>query len=188
MMCLTDIIRPCFLVDGTLEKSLLRFPNKREIDAPKSQHSIYQQGTSMIFCNAGPIAAGCHFSSVVTKSILDAIVHAITDLTALGRDLVLDFGYCVLRINNKDLSYKFEDGLAHELNNPDFESKLRQSDRNTADFWKADAGKKFQKTELGTMLPKKTGVEEKDQYQKTLALKIMSLDFNTTDDCQFSKK
>jgi len=181
-------IRPCFLVDGTFEKSLARFPNKREIEAPQSQHSVYQQGTAMIFCNPGPIAAGCYFSHVLAKSILDALVHAITDLTTLGKDLNLDFGFCAMYVRNKDLTYKYKCDLTQELNTAGFEGKLRKSDRQTSDFWQADQKKAFQATDLGTMLPKKNQTTEKDQYQKTLALKIMSLDFNTTDDCKFSNK
>jgi len=65
---------------------------------------------------------------------------------------------------------------------------LRKSDRATSDFWKADAKAKFKQTELGTMLPERTGVVEKEQYQKTLALKIMSLDFNTTEHTEFNPK
>jgi len=93
-----------------------------------------------------------------------------------------------MQIRNKDLTYKFKVDLTQELNTAGFEGKLRQSDRPTSDFWKADNNKAFKATNLGTMLPKKDGTVEKDQYQKTLALKIMSLDFNTTDDCKFNNK
>jgi hypothetical protein len=72
---------------------LKRFPNKKEIDVPASQHSVYQKGFAMIFCNPTPIAATSHFSPVVTKSILNVLVSAITDLTTLGKDLFLDFGF-----------------------------------------------------------------------------------------------
>lgn len=181
-------IRPCFLVNGGFEKSLARFPNKKEIDCPKSQHSIYQQGSNMLFCNPGPIASGCNFSPKLTQSILTAITHAITDLTRLGKDLNLDFGFCKLRVNNKDLTYNFCGGLCNQLNTANFEGQLRKSDRETADFWKANAWQKFNKTELGTMLPKTDGTQERDQYQKTLALKIMSLDLNTTDQIKFNPR
>jgi len=42
----------------------------------------------MIFCNPGPIAAGSYFSQLLAKSILDAIVHAITDLSTLVKDMI----------------------------------------------------------------------------------------------------
>jgi hypothetical protein len=38
------------------------------------------------------------------------------------------------------------------------------------------------------MLPKTDGTQERDQYQKTLALKIMSLDLNTTDQIKFNPR
>ena len=49
--------RPCFIPDRPFKSSLQRYPGKEEISAPKSQHSIYQQGFGMMFCNPGPIAA-----------------------------------------------------------------------------------------------------------------------------------
>lgn len=181
-------IRPCFLVQGEFEAALQRFPNKREIDAPQSQHSVYQQGSNMLFCNPRPIALGCKFSEEVTKKCLEALTHAVVDLTRLGKDLRLDFGFCCLKVNNKDLKYHFDDYLTKEVNNPSYEYELRKSDRPTPDFWKSNAANKFKKTELGTMLPDRKGEIEREQYQKTLALKIMSLDMNTTENANFNKK
>jgi hypothetical protein len=61
--------------------------------------------------------------------------------------LNLDFGFCKLRVNNKDLTYNFSGGLCNQLNTANFEGQLRKSDRETADFWKANAWQKFNKTE-----------------------------------------
>lgn len=52
-------IRPCFVPDPKLQAMLLRYPGKEELSKPKSQHSIYQKGFNMIYCNAVPIAASC---------------------------------------------------------------------------------------------------------------------------------
>ena len=53
-------IRPCFVADKLLFEQLIRRPGKEEIDKPKSQHSIYQKGFSMIYCNPVPIANSCY--------------------------------------------------------------------------------------------------------------------------------
>ena len=81
---LTRFFRPCFLVEGKFKSSLSRFANKDQIDAPRSQSSVFQKGFNMIYCNAGPIAAGCYLSREATKSAIEALVGAITDLTTLG--------------------------------------------------------------------------------------------------------
>ena len=52
-------IRPCFAPDKKLSDVLIRYPGKEEITKPSSQHSIYQKGFNMIFCNAAPIGASC---------------------------------------------------------------------------------------------------------------------------------
>lgn len=72
-------IRPCFLVDGKFKNSLQRFPNKSEIDCPASQHSVFQQGINMCYCNPVPISRACYLSETVTKSLLNATVMAISD-------------------------------------------------------------------------------------------------------------
>lgn len=52
-----------------------------------------------------------------------------------------------MRIKNKDLTYNYKVDLSMELNSAGFEGKLRQSDRQTSDFWKADQKKAFKATE-----------------------------------------
>jgi len=48
--------RPCFVPGNKLRYVLKNYHGKEEITKPKSQHSIYQKGFSMIFCNPVPIA------------------------------------------------------------------------------------------------------------------------------------
>ena len=50
-------LRPCFVVDPALKECLKRYPGKEEVEKPKSQHSVYQQGFNVNFCNPVPIAA-----------------------------------------------------------------------------------------------------------------------------------
>lgn len=78
--------RPCFVADSKLRYYLSRYHGKEEISAAKSQHSIYQQGFGMIFCNPGPIAASCYLAKEVVSAAIQAFIAAIWDLTQLGND------------------------------------------------------------------------------------------------------
>lgn len=76
--------RPCFVADNKLRYYLSRYHGKEEISTAKSQHSIYQQGFGMIFCNPGPIAASCYLAKEVVAAAIQAFVSAVWDLTQLG--------------------------------------------------------------------------------------------------------
>jgi len=50
-------MRPTFVIDNRYKKLLTRFLDKEELIKPKSQHSIFQKGFQMTYCNPTPIAA-----------------------------------------------------------------------------------------------------------------------------------
>jgi len=52
----------------------MRYKGKEEITMPKSQHSIYQKGFGMMFCNAGPIAASCYLGKDIVSSAHAAVI------------------------------------------------------------------------------------------------------------------
>lgn len=60
-------IRPCFVPDPQLVEQLIRYPGKEEITKPKSQHSIYQKGFGMIYCNPVPIANSCSLDKLTVE-------------------------------------------------------------------------------------------------------------------------
>ena len=72
----------------------------------------------MMYCNAGPIASACYLSRVATQSAIEALITAIVDLTALGYDLNLDFGFAGLWVRNKNLTTNFDKNFAQSLNQP----------------------------------------------------------------------
>ena len=80
-------IRPCFVPDSKIHNALLRYPGKEEITKPKSQHSIYQKGFSMIYCNPVPIAYSCYLNKEVTQDALNAFSKAVLDLIDLGKTM-----------------------------------------------------------------------------------------------------
>jgi len=65
---------------------LPKYHGKEEISSAKSQHSVYQQGFGMIFCNPTPIAAASFLGREVVASALQAFTTAVCDLTQLGYD------------------------------------------------------------------------------------------------------
>lgn len=50
-------ISPKFVVDPKLQYHLYHYPGKEQVEAAKSQYSIYQKGFQMIYCNPYPISA-----------------------------------------------------------------------------------------------------------------------------------
>lgn len=173
--------RPCFVVDQKIKYLLSRYPGKEEITTTKSQHSIYQQGFGMIFCNAGPISAGCYLAKEVVASAHDAFIKAVGDLIKLGQSLVIDFGFLKVRVVDKDMSYNFKPDFVDALNHTNFELKMRKSDLPTGDFWRTTIKQKWMNSTLSTMLKQPDADKTQVLTEKTLALKIMSLDLNTSE-------
>ncbi|KAM3139420.1 Aconitate hydratase mitochondrial [Paramecium bursaria] len=181
-------IRPCFVPDNAFKYFLARYPGKEEITKPKSQHSIYQQGFGMNFCNAGPIAASCYLGKDVVQSIHQAFIKAVHDLTRLSHDLHIDFGFIKVSVVSRDLKYKYQQGFVNQLNQQEYELKLRKSDLATSQHWSTSYEEKWAKSSLNQMLTRPNPNKVQESYEKTMALKIMSLDLNTAEQTQYSKQ
>jgi len=121
--------------DKTLHNVLLRYDGKEEITKPKSQHSIYQKGFNMIFCNPVPIAASCSLDKDVTESILLTFARAVTDLAELGKSLEIVIGPAHIKIVNRDLTYTFSPNFTQQLNHTEYEKNLKKSLKETKQHW-----------------------------------------------------
>jgi len=174
-------LRPCFVVDSKLKYYLSRFPNKEEITVPKSQNTVYQQGFGMIFCNAGPIAAASYLGKEVVTSAIQAFVEAVGNLTQLGHSLDINFGFCRVKIVNRNLSYNYLKNFAQGLNQTSFESKLKKSEVNTSNFWQSTMQEKWATSNLSQLWKQPEPEKVQALSEKTLALKIMSLDLNSAE-------
>lgn len=128
-------IRLVFVPDQKLKAVLTNFHEKDQLNKPKSQSSVYQKGFASIFCNPVPIAAACFLSKDVVDSTLNAIFSAVVDLTGYGYSLDLQFGFATIRIVSKDMRVSFKPGFCGTVNQVDFETKMRQSDTKTSQFW-----------------------------------------------------
>ncbi|CAD8197342.1 unnamed protein product [Paramecium pentaurelia] len=181
-------IRPCFVPDNAFKYLLARYPGKEEITKPLSQHSIYQKGFGMNFCNAGPIAASSYLGKDVVQSVHTSLIKAIHDLTRLGHDLHIDFGFIKISVQNRDLKYKYDQSFIHRLNQTDYELKMRKSDLGTSQHWTTTYQEKWSKSTLNNLLTRPNPNQVQENYEKSMALKIMSLDLNTAEQTNYSKK
>lgn len=179
--------RPCFVVDPQLKVLLSRYPGKEEISSTKSQNSIYQQGFGMIFCNAAPIAAASYLGKEVVSSAIQAFVTAVIDLTRLGYDMNIDLGFCKVRISGKNLSYAYRSDFVGQLNHTSFEKKIKKAVTPTSSFWKTTPEQKWAKSTLSSLFKVPNVAAVQTLNEKTLALKIMSLDLNSTEKTTTSK-
>jgi AAA15 family ATPase/GTPase len=107
----THKLRPIFVVDQRYKKNLVRFNDKEELTKPKSQHSIYQKGFKMTYCNPIPIAASCYLPKNVIIDTLAAIFNAVLDLINMGKNVSLKTGFSNINFFGSNLSYNFNPDL-----------------------------------------------------------------------------
>jgi len=181
-------MRPCFAVDSKLKYQLSRYPGKEELSASKSQNSIYQQGFGMVFCNPAPIATAAYLGKEAVDSAIKAFVEAVSNLTQLGYNLDIDFGFCKVKIVNRNLTYSYKQDFSQTLNDTAFESKIKKAEVSTASFWQNTSQEKWATSNLSQLFKQPDAAKVNTLAEKTLALKIMSLDLNSTEKTGTQKK
>lgn len=142
----------------------------------------------MMFCNAGPIASSCFLGKDVVQSAHNAFIQAVTDLTTLGYGLNIDLHFVNIRVQDRDLRHSFNANFTQNLNNKNFEFKMRRSDQPTAQHWTTSYESKWAQSSLNTLLRRPNSNQVRTFYEKALALKIMSLDLSTAEHTTYSKK
>lgn len=135
----------------------------------------------MIYCNPVPIAASCELDKDIAEAILNAFARAVCDLTELGKSMDLVIGPCHIKIVNRNLTSSFPGNFASQLNNTEYEKNLKKSLKGTKEHWGEGYDSKWQKSCLSSMISKPDYESTNALYEKGLALKIMSLDLNTTE-------
>lgn len=145
-------IEPRFVVDPKLQYHLYHYPGKEQVEKAKSQYSIYQKGFQTIYCNPYPISAACMVSKDVVKDGLEAIWAAVIDLIKLDHDLNMNFGFCRIVVDDRNLKVRFRSGFASEIKGTDFEDKMKRSLSPCSTFWRTSYQKQWQKSTLGQML------------------------------------
>jgi hypothetical protein len=117
-------VKPCFVLDTGLQQYITRSLHKEEITPAASQHSIFQKGFRMIYCNPVPIAAACLLGKDVVQDALQSIYMAAIDLVKYGRDIDLPFGFCNIRITSKKMNVVWLPSFVESCQNKGFESHM----------------------------------------------------------------
>ena len=81
----------------------------------------------MIYANPVPIAAACQMGKDVVEDTLRTIFLAIQDLIKFDNNLILQFGFCNIKIVNKAVKVLFSPYLTHEVKDKEFETTMRRS-------------------------------------------------------------
>lgn len=174
-------IKPVFVVDPKLQTHLYHYPGKEQVESAKSQYSIFQKGFGMIYCNPYPISAGCMVSKDVVKDGLEAFWAAVIDLIKLDHDINLNFGFCRIVIDDKNLKVKFGTTFVSSIRGRKFQNKnMKRSLSPCSTFWRTSYNKAWGKSNLGSMLKKPNEAINSTLEKKTLALKMMSLDMSSS--------
>jgi nucleoid DNA-binding protein len=173
-------VRPCFVVDEFLQPHLIHYAGKEEILPAKSQKSIYQKGFRMIYCNPVPISAACLLGKEIVNDALNTIFLAIVDLIKYNRDINLNFGFARISIVNRGLRVTFANDYKTTCVDKTFENQMKRSTTPVSNTWKSSYTKTFAQSTLGTLLAKPNTEVVKTLNEKTLALKMMSLDLSSS--------
>lgn len=172
--------RPVFIPDSGLEYLLQRYHRKSQVNKPASQRSVYQKGFQMIFCNPVPIAQACYLDKNVIRDTHKAIFNAVKALTKLGRTMHIAFNFSVVIINNMSLQVKFTKEFERTANDQNYEFKMRRSDDPCVKFWKTTTEDKWRSSVLSKLWGAPDSQNVQHMNEKTLALKILSLDLAST--------
>lgn len=66
---------------------------------------------------------------------MNCYARAVADLTELGKNLDLAIGPIRLKINNKNLTYTYDNSFANSLNNTEYEKTMKKSLTKTNEIW-----------------------------------------------------
>jgi hypothetical protein len=172
--------RPVFIPDAGFEYFLQRYHRKAQVNKPNSQRSVYQKGFQMVFCNPVPVALACELGKNVIRDAHKAIFAAVKDLTKLGRNFELPFNFAVVIVRNMSLSVVFNQRFVQWVNDKMFEFKMRRSDQTCGQFWKTTTEEKWRRSALSRLYSTPDCNNVNQMNEKTLALKILSLDLAST--------
>ena len=92
-----------------------------------------------------------------------------------------------MKVNNKNLTYTFDNSFANSLNTVDYEKNMKKSLTKTNQIWNKSYEDKWNTSNLSGLIQKPEQNKSDELYEKGLTLKIMSLDLNTTEVAQNKK-
>eukprot|EP00825_Cyclidium_porcatum_P017121 TRINITY_DN19943_c0_g1_i2.p1 TRINITY_DN19943_c0_g1~~TRINITY_DN19943_c0_g1_i2.p1 ORF type:complete len:347 (-),score=70.51 TRINITY_DN19943_c0_g1_i2:105-1145(-) len=131
-------IRPCFIPDPSLVIHLQSQSNKDELDVSQGLTSIYQKGFQIQACNIIDIARQSNLPKKMVESAVTNLAKGICDLVKLSKNIVLNFGFCQIKIANKALKYQFSQEFCSQINDNSFELNKKKSKIPTKDIIQND--------------------------------------------------
>jgi hypothetical protein len=169
-----------FVIDPVVQYHLVRYPGKEEISPAISQHSIYQKGFRCIYANPVPVAAAAMLGKDVVQDALNTIFLAIQDLIKYDKNIDLAFGFCNVRIVNRNLKVVFHENLSKTVGGAQFEQQMVRQKSPVSTLWKTSYGETWAKSTLGSLVKKPNMQVTQTLNEKTEALRIMSLDLSSS--------
>ena len=173
-------LTPVFVVDANIQSSLVRYPGKEEITPAKSQHSIFQKGFRCIYANPVPVAAAAMLGVDVVKDGLNTLFLAVHDLIKHDKNIDLAFGFCNVRFTNRNLKSVFLKDLNRTVGNAKFETQMQRQRSPVSTLWRSKYDDRWAQSTLGSLVRKPNNVVTQTLNEKTAALKLMSLDMNSS--------
>ena len=134
----------------------------------------------MVYCNPVPIASACLLGQDVVADVLNSIFLAIIDLVKYGKDINLAFGFCNVRMTGKSMNTVFSENFKETLLNKNFEQSMKRSVSPVSSLWRTSYTKTFAQSTLGTLIQKPNPDLVQTLNDKTMALKLMSLDLSSS--------
>ncbi len=134
----------------------------------------------MIYCNPVPIAQACLLGKDVVADALQAIFLAIIDLVKFGQNIDIALGFCNVKIFNRNVKVIFREDFSSMIKNKNFETSMKRSNSPVSSLWKTSYRKTFAGSTLGNLIQKPNQEVVKTLNEKTMALKMMSLDMSSS--------
>jgi len=84
-----------------------------------------------------------------------------------------------MRFTNRSLKVHFADFLGKELADKDFQTQMRRTNSPVSTMWKTNTEAMFRASKMGNIVSKPNKHVTQALAQKTMALKLMSMDFSS---------
>ena len=102
------------------------------------------------------------------------------DLVKYGKNIDLPFGFCNIRIISKKMTVTWSEPFVASCQHKGFEQNMKRSTSSVSTAWKTSYTKTFAQSTLGSLIQKPNPAVVQTLNDKTMALKMMSLDMSSS--------
>mmetsp|Transcript_5491 Transcript_5491/g.8576 ORF Transcript_5491/g.8576 Transcript_5491/m.8576 type:complete len:128 (-) Transcript_5491:21-404(-) len=115
----------------------------------------------------------------VVEDALKTLFLAIQDLIKYDKNINLAFGFCNVRITNRNLKVHFHESLNKTVGSSTFENQMVRQKSPVSTLWKTSYNEQWAKSTLGSLVKKPNMQVTRTLNEKTEALRVMSLDLSS---------